>query len=118
MYRDAGCGCCLEWADHAAAGLDAKVTAENADMAMVKDLHGVPGNLRSCHTMIVEGYVIEGHVPAEAIRKLLREKPDNVIGLAAADGSLCSLSLRASVAKTLDGCAHAAPKSNLSARRA
>lgn len=82
MYRDAGCGCCLEWAEHASTGLDAQVTAEDADMAMVKDLHGVPGNLRSCHTMIVEGYVIEGHVPAEAIRKLLREKPDNVNGLA------------------------------------
>jgi len=82
MYRDAGCGCCLEWAEHASTGLDTQVTAEDADMAMVKDLHGVPGNLRSCHTMIVEGYVIEGHVPAEAIRKLLREKPDNVIGLA------------------------------------
>jgi len=82
MYRDAGCGCCLKWADHAAEGLDAQVTAENADMQMVKDLHGVPTELRSCHTMIVEGYVIEGHVPAEAIRKLLREKPDNVTGLA------------------------------------
>ena len=82
MSRDAGCGCCLEWAEHASAGLNAQVTAEDADMAMVKDLHGLPGNLRSCHTMIVEGYVIEGHVPAEAIQKLLREKPDNVIGLA------------------------------------
>jgi len=82
MYRDAGCGCCLKWADHAAEGLDAEVTAENADMQMVKDLHGVPTELRSCHTMIVEGYVIEGHVPAEAMRKLLREKPDDVTGLA------------------------------------
>ena len=82
MYRDAGCGCCLKWADHAAEGLDAEVTSENADMQMVKDLHGVPTELRSCHTMIVEGYVIEGHAPAEAIRKLLREKPDDVTGLA------------------------------------
>lgn len=82
MYRDAGCGCCLKWADHAAKGLDAEVTAENADMEAVKDLHGVPAELRACHTMIVEGYVIEGHVPAEAIQKLLREKPKNVIGIA------------------------------------
>ena len=82
MYRDAGCGCCLKWADHASEGLDAEVIAENADMPMVKDLHGVPNDLRSCHTMIVEGYVIEGHVPAEAIRKLLREKPKDVIGIA------------------------------------
>ena len=82
MYRDAGCGCCLKWADHAAEGLDAEVTAENADMQMVKDLHVVPTELRSCHTMIVGGYVIEGHVPAEAIRRLLREKPDDVTGIA------------------------------------
>ena len=82
MYRDAGCGCCLKWADHASEGLDAEVIAENADMPMVKDLHGVPNDLRSCHTMIVEGYVIEGHVPAEAVRKLLREKPTDVIGIA------------------------------------
>ena len=82
MYRDAGCGCCLKWADHASDGLDADVIAENADMQTVKDLHGVPTELRACHTMIVEGYVIEGHVPAEAIRKLLREKPKDVIGIA------------------------------------
>ncbi len=82
MYRDANCGCCLKWADHAADGLDAEVIAENADMQAVKDLHGVPTELRACHTMIVEGYVIEGHVPAEAIRKLLREKPEDVIGIA------------------------------------
>ena len=82
MYRDAGCGCCLKWADHASEGLDAEVIAENADMPMVKDLHGVPNDLRSCHTMMVECYVIEGHVPAEAIRKLLREKPTDVIGIA------------------------------------
>jgi hypothetical protein len=82
MYRDAGCGCCLEWADHAATGLNAEVIPKNADMQMVKDLHGVPTDLRACHTMIVEGYIIEGHVPAEAIQKLLREKPENVIGLA------------------------------------
>ena len=84
MYRDAGCGCCMQWADHAAKGLDAEVIAENADMQMVKDLHGVPTALRACHTMIVEGYVIEGHVPAEAIQKLLREKPTDVIGIAVA----------------------------------
>lgn len=83
MYRDAGCGCCLKWAEHAEAGLDATVKVENApDIQAVKDLHGVPVALRSCHTMIVEGYVIEGHVPAEAVQKLLREKPDGVIGIA------------------------------------
>jgi len=84
MYRDAGCGCCLKWADHAAKGLNAEIQAENANMQMVKDLHGVPATLRACHTMIVDGYVIEGHVPADSIRKLLREKPTDVTGLAVA----------------------------------
>lgn len=83
MYRDAGCGCCLKWADHAEQGLNATVKAKNVpDINMVKDLHGVPVALRACHTMIVEGYVIEGHVPAEAILKLLKEKPEDVLGLA------------------------------------
>lgn len=83
MYRDAGCGCCLKWAEHAEAGLDATVMTENTpDLQAVKDLHGVPNELRGCHTMIVEGYVIEGHVPAEAIRKLLRDKPADVTGIA------------------------------------
>ncbi|MEH6757833.1 MAG: DUF411 domain-containing protein [Parasphingorhabdus sp.] len=83
MYRDAGCGCCEKWAEHAEAGLNAAVKTEDApDIQAVKDLHGVPMELRACHTMIVEGYVIEGHVPAEAIQKLLREKPDDIIGIA------------------------------------
>ncbi|WP_430427732.1 DUF411 domain-containing protein [Parasphingorhabdus sp.] len=83
MYRDAGCGCCLKWAEHAETGLDAKVISEDApDMQALKDLHNVPRELRSCHTMIVEGYVIEGHVPAETIKKLLSERPAGVTGIA------------------------------------
>ena len=51
------------------------------DLAPVKGKHGVPAALRSCHTALVEGYVIEGHVPADLIDRLLRERP-KVVGLA------------------------------------
>ncbi len=53
------------------------------DLAPVKGKHGVPSALRSCHTALVEGYVIEGHVPADLIDRLLRERP-KVAGLAVA----------------------------------
>lgn len=83
MFRDAGCGCCLKWLEQVKASFGSKVTVVNsADMAAVKDKQGVPQALRSCHTVLVGGYVIEGHVPAKDIARLLREKPKGVKGLA------------------------------------
>jgi hypothetical protein len=85
MFRDPGCGCCEKWAEHIETNMMQDVETRNSnDMSVVKDANGVPGALRSCHTMIVEGYVIEGHVPAESIAKLLREKPAGVKGIAVA----------------------------------
>ena len=85
MYRDPQCGCCETWAEHVREGLSTEVTVqESADMAAVKDGHAVPDDLRSCHTMVVDEYVIEGHVPAADIARLLRERPDGVQGLAVA----------------------------------
>lgn len=85
MFRDPGCGCCEKWAEHIETNMKQDVETRNSnDMGAVKDANGVPAALRSCHTMIVEGYVIEGHVPAEAIAKLLREKPAGMKGLAVA----------------------------------
>lgn len=83
MFRDPNCGCCEEWAEHVRQGMKAEVTVEDSpNMQSIKDEHGVPTDLRSCHTMVVEGYVIEGHVPAEDIARLLRERPAGVTGLA------------------------------------
>lgn len=83
MFRDPGCGCCLKWAEHFEDGMNAQVTTTNStDMAAVKMDKGVPRELWSCHTMEVEGYIIEGHVPADAIEKLLRERPAGVTGIA------------------------------------
>lgn len=85
MFRDAGCGCCLKWLEQVKASLKAPVKVVNAaDMDAIKTKQGVPGALRSCHTVIVDGYVIEGHVPAKDIARLLREKPKGVKGLAVA----------------------------------
>ena len=85
MYRDPGCGCCEKWAEHVEANMKQDVETRNTqNMTAVKDTNVIPQALRSCHTMIVGGYVIEGHVPAKEIARLLREKPDNIRGLAVA----------------------------------
>lgn len=75
------CGCCGAWVEHmAAAGLPLAV--ENVtDVAPVKRRLGVPQHLESCHTAEIDGYAIEGHVPAAQVERLLRERPD-VRGLA------------------------------------
>jgi len=83
VVRDPGCGCCMKWVAHLRkAGYQATVT-ESSNMAAVKDSKGVPASARSCHTGVIGGYVIEGHVPAEDIKRLLKERP-NVVGLAVA----------------------------------
>src|SRR3546814_18953400 len=83
MFRDPGCGCCLNWAGHVEDGMNTKVASvDSKDMAAIKTARGVPEELWSCHTMEVDGYIIEGHVPAEAVAKLLSERPAGVAGLA------------------------------------
>lgn len=75
IYKDPYCGCCDGWAEHMkAAGFDVTVKVEEA-MDTVKAKYGVTANLASCHTAVVDGYVIEGHVPAGAVKRLLAERP-------------------------------------------
>jgi len=75
VYKNAQCGCCRKWVDHLREqGFE--VTAKDVDdLAAIKTKLGVPPSLTSCHTAIVGQYVVEGHVPAGDIRKLLAEKP-------------------------------------------
>lgn len=75
MHKDPNCGCCGLWAEHLQANGFRVKTVLARDMQPVKDRFGVPPRLASCHTATVGGYVIEGHVPASSIRRLLREKP-------------------------------------------
>ena len=85
MFRDPNCGCCLAWAEHMEQGEKHQIeTVDHPDMRAVKTQRGVPDDLRSCHTMIAEGYVIEGHVPAADVERLLAERPEGVTGLAGA----------------------------------
>ncbi|MCZ0964498.1 DUF411 domain-containing protein [Paracoccus benzoatiresistens] len=76
VSKDPSCGCCNGWVAHLeAAGFPVRV-AESADLDGLKQRLGVPAALASCHTAEVDGYVVEGHVPATAIRRLLAERPD------------------------------------------
>ncbi|MBC7285461.1 MAG: DUF411 domain-containing protein [Hoeflea sp.] len=96
MFRDPQCGCCEEWAKHVRAELGYEVAVrEDRPMAEVKAEAGVPGTLRSCHTMEIEGYVIEGHVPAREIERLIKERPEGVRGLAVAGMPLGSPGMEA-----------------------
>ena len=75
MYKDPNCGCCGKWAEHMrSAGFAVKEVA-NPRMDLVKQEAGVPEALGSCHTAKVGGYVVEGHVPAADVRRMLAEKP-------------------------------------------
>jgi hypothetical protein len=82
VYKDAGCGCCAKWIEHLEQHGFATTTNNVANMDEIKTKHGVPPHVRSCHTGIVAGYVIEGHVPAADVRRLLKERPAGVVGLA------------------------------------
>lgn len=81
VYKDAYCGCCTLWVDHMrAAGYNVQ-TVDVANLGAVKDQLGVARELGSCHTAVIGDYVIEGHVPATAVNRLLDERPQ-VRGLA------------------------------------
>jgi hypothetical protein len=75
VNKDPNCGCCAEWAAHVrAAGFPVELRDTN-ELNRIKARLGVPADLASCHTARVAGYIIEGHVPASAIRRLLTDKP-------------------------------------------
>ena len=84
VHRSPTCGCCGAWANHLRrAGFPVTIVNE-ADMAPAKSRSGVPDALQSCHTAFIDGYVVEGHVPVEAIEKLLAERPA-ILGIAVPD---------------------------------
>jgi hypothetical protein len=82
VYKDPSCGCCTKWVEHLrGAGLHPAVQ-DRTDMDALKDSLGVPRPLRSCHTAVAGRYVIEGHVPAADLKKLVARAPAGVVGLA------------------------------------
>ena len=82
VYKTPTCGCCTLWADHMT---EEGFEVERIDVPSLDDVKarlGVPGQLASCHTAVVGDVVVEGHVPAEDVRRFLEEQPAEAIGLA------------------------------------
>ncbi|HET9371307.1 MAG TPA: DUF411 domain-containing protein [Vicinamibacterales bacterium] len=80
VHKDPQCGCCSLWVDHMKAnGFTAAV--RDGDVAPIKAKHKITPALSSCHTTLIGGYVIEGHVPASDVKRLLAEKPKGIVGL-------------------------------------
>lgn len=75
VFRAPDCGCCGAWVTHLENNGFVVEVMITDDIQAVKDLHAVPTPLRSCHTALINGYVIEGHVPAADIRTLLDQRP-------------------------------------------
>ncbi|WP_414706588.1 DUF411 domain-containing protein [Saliniramus sp.] len=76
VHYDPGCGCCSAWVAHMREAGFAVETRATSQINRIKARLGVPPGLASCHTAEIAGYVVEGHVPAEAVGRLLRERPD------------------------------------------
>jgi hypothetical protein len=76
VYKSPTCGCCSKWVDHLARAGFRPTVRDVPDISGIKRDLGVPAGLASCHTALVEGYVLEGHVPADVALELLREKPE------------------------------------------
>ena len=81
VYKSASCGCCAKWVDHLRVSGFTPTIHDEADMDSVKDQLGVPKDVRSCHTALLERYLVEGHVPATDLRSLLAKHPA-IAGLA------------------------------------
>jgi hypothetical protein len=81
VYKSPTCGCCTKWVDHLRDNGFSVTVTELQDVTPIKLENGVPNRLASCHTAIAEGYIVEGHVPAVDIRRLLSERP-KISGLA------------------------------------
>ncbi len=81
VFKSPYCGCCEKWVEHMRSAGFVVVTKNVNDVASVRKSTGMPEQFSSCHTAKVGGYVIEGHIPAADVKRMLKEKP-NAIGLA------------------------------------
>ena len=77
VYKDPSCGCCGQYVVFLRSSSDLEVEVEmTSSLASFKDSMGIPADVRSCHVMVIGDYFIEGHVPLEAVQKLLADRPD------------------------------------------
>lgn len=75
VWKDRSCGCCAAWIEHVRAAGFTATAVDTDDLAAIKTRLGVPAKLAACHTAQIGGYLVEGHVPASAVLRLLVEKP-------------------------------------------
>lgn len=75
VYMSPTCGCCKYWAEHMRDNGFTVQEVMRADLAPIREKYGVPGPAISCHTAVVDGYAVEGHVPADVVHRLLKERP-------------------------------------------
>jgi len=76
VYKSPTCGCCTKWIDHLEEN-DIDVESQDVrDVSPIKRANGVPPGMTACHTALAGGYFIEGHVPAEDVKRLLKERPE------------------------------------------
>lgn len=76
VFKSPWCGCCTAWVHHLERNGYSAIVHDVEDLSAIKQMAGVPRDQRSCHTAMIDGYVIEGHVPASAIDRLLAERPE------------------------------------------
>lgn len=81
VYKSPKCGCCSKWVDHLRSNGFTVNETNVEDLASIKRDNGIPPELASCHTALVDGYVVEGHVPAADLKRLLEERPE-IAGIA------------------------------------
>lgn len=83
VYKTPTCGCCSKWVEHLRANGFTVRTTDMESTGPVQGRHRVPPEVRSCHTALVNGYIVEGHVPAAEVKRLLKERPP-IAGIAVA----------------------------------
>lgn len=81
VYKDANCGCCKAWVEHLEQNGFKVEPMDMPDLSAVKQKYGVKPEFEACHTGVVDGYAVEGHVPADVILKMLKDKP-TIAGIA------------------------------------
>ena len=81
MYKNPGCMCCDKWVKHMNEnGFDLGITPSRK-MKELKIALGIPEEVRGCHTTVIDGIIVEGHVPADLVQKVLKERPDGIVGI-------------------------------------
>ncbi|MFC4350876.1 DUF411 domain-containing protein [Fodinicurvata halophila] len=76
LYKNPQCSCCEAYADYLRANGFAVTVKPTHNLSLIKRQHGVPEKFAGCHTMLIDGYVVEGHVPLKSLNRLLTERPD------------------------------------------